>query len=104
MEDLIITRSTIHTAHEESYSDGRTIGVLINSDLDRDLEKIDSFIYLFREESKIYVFFETIVEMNDYILYGDKKVKKAYMKEDDFDNLYDNIVKGTFRDHLKWSQ
>ena len=101
MEDI---KSMIRTAHEEQYSDGRILGVLINVDLNDKLKRIDSFIYLFREESKMYIFFETIVDMNDYILYGDKKVKKAYMKEDDFDELFDNNIDGTFNDHLKWSK
>lgn len=101
MEKEIIN-SVVWISHEESYSDGRTLGVLVNYDLDRNMEKIDSFIYLFREESKTYVFFESIVDMNDYILYGDKRVKKAYLKEDDFDKIIDNDLRGKLNNILKW--
>lgn len=97
--------SIIWTVHEETYSDGRTLGVLANFDLDKNMERIDSFVYLFRETEMggMYVFFETIVDMNDYILYGDKKVKRAYMKEVDFDELYDKTqLDSKFSEHLKW--
>jgi len=42
------------------------------------------------------------MDMNDHLLYGDKKIKKAYMKEKDFDVFYDNGIKGTFNDQLEW--
>lgn len=95
-----IKYSALKTAHEESYSDGTIIGVLINTN--EKSEKIDSFIYRFREESTTYIFFESIMDMNDHILYGDKKIKKAYMKEVDFDKLYDDGINGTFNDQLEW--
>lgn len=104
MENEIIN-SLIWITHEETYSDGRTLGVVTNFDLDMNLEKIDSFLYFFREtdDGGMYVFFETIVNMNDYMLYGDNKVKRAYMKESDFDELLDgNGIKGKFNDQLKW--
>lgn len=97
--------SIIWTVHEESYSDGRTLGVLANFDLDKNMERIDSFVYFFRmtETGGMYVFFETIVDMNDYLLYGDKKVKRAYMKEEVFDELYDrDQLDGEFLNYLKW--
>jgi len=40
-----IRNSVIKTAHEESYSDGRVIGVIMNHNSKS--ERIDSFIYLF---------------------------------------------------------
>jgi hypothetical protein len=95
------SKECLKTAHEESYSDGRTLGVLMLVD-DRHGEKVNSLIYLFREG--MYVFFETIVEMNDYLLYGDNKVKRAYMKEEDFDVFYDNGTEIPFEEHLKWSE
>lgn len=98
----------IETVHEETYSDGRTLGILINyKKLELGLqEKVNSFVYFFRESDGVgmYIFFETIMEMNDYLLYGSKKVKRAYMKEDKFDELFDNGVEGKFEDHLKWSE
>jgi hypothetical protein len=91
---------SIETAHEESYSDGRTLGVLVNYNVYDNLKKINSFIYLYRDE--IYIFFETIIEMNDYLLYGDNKIKRAYMKEELFDDYYDNGLNKPFENVLKW--
>ena len=100
------TNSIIITAHEEQYSDGRTIGILLNINLNENLKRIDSFPYIFREteDGGMYIFFETIVEMNDYMLYGDNKVKRAYMKEDNFDEIFDNCCDGDFRDSLEWTK
>jgi hypothetical protein len=99
--------SKIETVHEETYSDGRTLGVLINFERIEFgyQKKINSFVYYFRETDGegIYVFFETIVDMNDFMLYRDEKVKRAYMKEEDFDLLYDEPFKGKFEDHLNWT-
>lgn len=94
----------IETVHEESYSDGRTLGILLNYErIELGMnKKINSFVYLFREG--MYIFFETIVDMNDYLLYGDNKVKRAYMKEDVFDEIYDNGSDIPFEEHLKWSE
>ena len=101
-----IKNSVILTAHEEHYSDGRVIGILLNVDLNKNMERIDSFPYIFREteDGGMYIFFETIIGMNDYILYGDNKVKRAYMKEDKFDELYDsNNINNTFETYLEWT-
>lgn len=98
-------KTFIKTVHEEEYSDGRILGVLINhvfKDSGCEIEIINSFTYLFREESQMYIFFETIVDLNDYLLYGDNKVKKAYLKEEKFDEFYDNKIEGNFNDTLKW--
>ena len=98
----------IETVHEETYSDGRTLGVLVN--YKRAAfginEKIDSLVYYFRitEDGGMYVFFETIVDMNDYMLYGDDKVKRAYMKEENFDNYFDNGCEGPFYGCLEWTK
>lgn len=89
------------TAHEEEYSNGsRTLGVLIN--LDENGTRIDSLIYIYHNET--YIFFETIMSMNEYLLYGDGKIRRAYMKESDFDAFYDSTgFEGLFTDQLKWS-
>ena len=98
----------IQTAHEETYSNGRTIGVLLN--YDDDGKRVDSFIYLFRDDgtnhnSGMYIFFETIIDLNDYMLYGDKKVKRAYMKEDAFDKIFDmSHIDEDFNTYLEWSR
>ena len=98
--------SYIQTAHEESYSNGRTLGVLLN--FDEDGKRVDSFTYIFRYEDAsrkngMYIFFNTIIEMNDYLLYGDNKVQRAYMKEDAFDKIFDaDYIDGEFNAHLEW--
>ena len=98
--------STINTVHEETYSDGKTLGVLTDYDPIEEggLIKIGSYIYLFREKDGegMYIFFETIIDLNDYLLYGSKKVKRAYMTEEFFDSLYDGFIDGTFESKLNW--
>lgn len=96
-----MANTIIKTAHEETYSDGRCLGILTNYENDS-LKRIDSFAYIFRDD--MYIFFETIVDMIDYLLYGEGKVKRSYMKEIDFDNYYDNGMEGTFEEVLKWSK
>ena len=93
-------RTNIVTAHEEEYSNGsRTLGVLLVTD--EDGKRIDSFTYIYRDGT--YIFFNTIIEMNDYLLYGDGKTKRAYMKEDVFDEFYDaEHIDGNFIEVLKW--
>ena len=90
----------IKTIHEEQYSDGsRTLGVLLNySSID---EWHESLIYVYREG--MYIFFNTMVEMIDYVLYSDKRVKRAYLEEDKFDQYYDSdVIDGKFSDVLEW--
>lgn len=89
------------TAHEEEYSNkSRILGVLIN--LDENGKRVDSLLYIFREGT--YIFFQTIIDMNDYLLYGDGKTKRAYMKEEEFDKYYDSTgIDGLFSEQLTWS-
>ncbi len=92
-------KTKIKTIHEEQYGEGgRILGVLHNFGVD--VEFNDSFIYTYNEE--MYIFFNTIVEMNEYLLYGDTNINRAYMKEEDFDLLYDYWFDGEFNDKLKW--
>jgi len=94
-------KTYITTAHEEEYSDkSRTIGVLLN--LNEEYQRIDSLLYIYHK--KMYVFFNTIIDMIDYLLYGNySKMDRAYMSEDDFDNYYDaEYIDGKFTDLLKW--
>jgi hypothetical protein len=99
-------KTRLKTIHEEQYSDGsKTLGVLFNYsfEVEHDGWK-ESFIYIFNHERATYAFFNTIVDMVDFQLYGNgSKVKKAYMKEVDFDALYDaEFVEGKFSDRLTW--
>lgn len=95
-------RTLIKTVHEEEYSNkSKVLGVLLNySDIDA---WKDSLIYIFNYESTTYVFFNTIIDMNDYLLYGDNKVKRAYMDEEEFDQYYDaEFIEGSFVEKLTW--
>jgi len=96
-------KTFISTAHEEQESNkGRTFGVLLN--FDENHKRVDSLIYLYREKSKMYIFFQTIMDMNEFMLYGDGKMPRAYIGEDDFDVFYDApYIEGKFTDHLTWS-
>ena len=94
-------KTFIRTAHEEEYSNkSRTLGVLLI--VDKDFKRVDSLVYIYRDG--MYIFFNTIMEMNDYLLYGETKAKRAYVSEDDFDALYDApYIEGNFIDHLTWT-
>lgn len=92
-------KTRIKTAHEEEYSDkSKILGVLMNYSTISN--ESDSFVYIYRNE--MYIFFNTIVDMIDYLLYGDTvTVKRYYMEEKLFDELYDKEIDGKFIDVLK---
>lgn len=94
-------KTFITTAHEEEYSNnGKTLGVLLN--FDEEHNRVDSLIYIYHKG--MYIFFNTIIDMNDYILYGEKKMKRAYISEEDFDKIYDtSYIDGKFSEQLTWS-
>lgn len=94
----------ITTAHEEETTQQdkkKIIGVLFNysSDVEHEGWK-ESFVYIYKEG--MYIFFNTIIEMIDYLLYGEAKMKRAYMEEQEFDELYDAVIDGKFGDKLTW--
>ena len=95
-------KTFITTAHEEEYSDkSRTLGILLN--FDENHKRVDSLFYIYREG--MYIFFNTIMEMNDYLLYAETKANRAYISEDDFDTFYDApYINGKFTEHLVWTQ
>lgn len=95
-----MSKSYIKTAHEETYSDGKSLGILVN--YSHNDQKINSYAYIYKEN--IYIFFDTIIDMNEYLLYGDNKIKRAYIKEDVFDDYYDNGLNEKFEDVLKWME
>jgi hypothetical protein len=77
-------KTIITTAHEEEYSNGsKTLGILLN--LDMNGKRIDSLIYIYHKE--IYIFFHTIMTMNEYLLYGDGKLKRAYISWDALEKI-----------------
>ena len=95
-------KTYIKSIHEEAYSDdSKTLGVLYN--YTEDEEFTESFLFLYREG--MYIIFDTMIDMFDYLLYGEKKMKRAYMEEDIFDRYYDaDFIDGKFTDILEWTQ
>lgn len=98
-------KTNIITVHEEEYSDkSRIIGMLLNFVPDDSVEFFsfkDSHPYIFK--TGIYIFFETFIDLMDYLLYGDKKMKRAYMEEKEFDIYYNaENIEGKFVDILNW--
>lgn len=95
-------KTFITTAHEEEYSNkSRTLGVLLN--FDENHKRVDSLVYVYRES--MYIFFNTIMDMNEYLMYGDGKIKRAYLSEEDFDKIYDSpYINGKFEEQLIWTQ
>jgi len=93
-------KTNITTAHEEEYSDGsRTLGVLFNYSDDGKFK--EGLIYIYKKG--MYIFFNTMIDMMDYLLYAETKVQRAYMEEDEFDGYYDaDYIQGKFSDLLKW--
>jgi len=96
-------RTQLRSVHEEQYSTGsRTLGVIINYDNEGTFK--ESFVYIFNHERKMYTFFDTMVDMFDYIFYGEEAMKRAYMTEADFDLYYDaDYLDNTFNQILKWT-
>ncbi|MFW6243022.1 MAG: hypothetical protein ACOC2W_02590 [bacterium] len=95
-------KTIINTTHEEQYSDkSRVIGMLLNMSIDKNEHFKESFAYIYRDG--MYVIFNTIVEMIEYLMYGDNKMLRAYITEDEFDKLYDSNIDGKLTDHLKWT-
>lgn len=91
--------TNIKTIHEEQYSDGsKTLGVLLNYSSIQIWS--ESLFYIYREG--MYIFFELIIDMNDYLLFGENRMKRAYMTELEFDEYYDNEINGIFSEKLKW--
>jgi hypothetical protein len=95
-------KTQIKTIHEEEYSTEtkRIIGVLYNYSVEVNNDWQDSLIYIYRDG--IYIFFETLIEMLDYLMYAEKKVKRAYLEESEFDKYYDSIIDDSFTKKLKW--
>jgi hypothetical protein len=96
-------KTYITTAHEEQESSkSRTFGVLLNTDENH--KRVDSLIYIYRETRKMYIFFQTIMDMNEFLLYGDGKMQRAYLSEEDFDTYWDApSINGKFTEQLTWS-
>lgn len=92
--------TVIELIHEETFSDNnKTIGMLYNHSIDHTIK--DSLIYIVSKKN--YIFFNTMIDMVDYLYYGDKTdVSRAYMPEDEFDVYLEGVLDGLFSDHLTW--
>ena len=90
----------IESVHEETITDSnKTIGLIYNYNEDRTFK--DSCVYVYTQKS--YIFFETVIDMFDYLYYGDKtKVNRAYLPEPEFDEYLESEIKGKFSDYLTW--
>lgn len=95
-------KTFITTAHEEEYTNkSRALGVLLN--FDEGYKRIDSLIYIYTASRKMYIFFNTIIDMNEFLLYNEGKMKRAYINEEDFDKFYDApYIDGKFSEQLTW--
>lgn len=93
-------KTKLKSIHEESYSDNsRSLGVILNYEIDGDWK--DSLIFIYNDN--VYIFFHCIIDMIDYLLYAVKKMKRAYMSEDDFDIYFDaEYIDGSFIEKLTW--
>ena len=89
-------KTYLKTVHAEEYSDGsRTLGILLNYD-DEGFQ--ESFPYIYHQKNTMYIFFNTMVDLFDYILYGESKMKRAYMEETEFDKLV--VIECSFKTNL----
>lgn len=98
-------KTRIKTAHEEVITQGeknKTIGVLLNYSFEtNDNDWKESFMYVYNKG--MYIFFDTIIEMINYLLYGETNMKRAYIKEEEFDEYYDaEFIDSTFKEKLNW--
>lgn len=94
------------TAHEEEYVHNdkkRIIGVFLNFSTSESESFTDSIPYTYKDG--VYIFFTTIIDMIDYLLYGEKFKLRAYMKESEFDEFFDaEYIEGPFKDYLSWNK
>jgi hypothetical protein len=98
-------KTTINTIHEEKISQGdmqRVIGMLLNyADENEEEEWKNTYPYVYNKGT--YIFFITIMDTMNYLLYGEKDIKRAYLKEDEFDALYDqDSFEGKFEENVVW--
>lgn len=97
-------KTKLMTAHEESYVHNdktRIFGVLVNYSIEPSKQYKNSLIYTYKDG--VYVFFNTIIDAINYMLYGENDVKRAYLKEVVFDIYYDSeFIDSEFTNKLEW--
>jgi hypothetical protein len=94
-------KTKIKTVHEEQFDNKNiVVGILLNYS-EEDNNWKDSFTYYYHDN--IYIFFNTIIELINYLLYGEKNMKRAYMPEEIFDQYFDaEYIDGIFKNKLNW--
>lgn len=96
-------KTHITSIHEEQFSDnGRVLGIIVNHDNTLDtFDFKDTFPFTFQNE--IYIIFETMSALMEYLINGNNNPKRAYVSEEDFDELYDaEYIHGKFSDMITW--
>jgi len=95
-------KTKIKTIHEEvqNTDSDKSVGVLLNSEVNGVFNEALFFIY----RNNMYIFFETLTDLINYNLYGeDENIRRAYVKEELFDNLYDiDQIDGKFSENIEW--
>ena len=102
-------RAKLKTAHEEEIvQDNKKyiIGVLTIFDEEFN-RRLDSFVYYYNENNTlknegVYIFFNSFIDLMNFLYYGERKIKRAYMIENEFDNYYDNGITERFEEILNW--
>lgn len=96
-------KTKIRCIHEEEFVGAdKTIGVLFNYSIE-DHQKgwKDSYPYYYKDG--VYIFFITIMDLVNYLLYGESDIKRSYLKEETFDKYYEmEYIDGSFKDILEW--
>lgn len=94
-------KTRLKSVHEEKSLDGRyTFGVVLN---DNDEGFKECFIFIFEHSRNMYTFFDTIIDMIDFMFYREDKKKRAYMSDEEFDTYHDvQYIEGKFSEILKW--
>jgi hypothetical protein len=98
-------RTKLKSAHEEQYSDGsKTLGIIFNYSLEVENDGWkESFAFIFNHENNMYIFFDTMFDMFNYLLNGVYNIRCAYMEEDEYDSYYDApYIEDKFANILKW--
>ncbi len=109
LKRILKMKIKLKTAHEEEVLQNKKkyiIGVLTIFD-EKYNRRLDSYLYYFNENNIInnegvYIFFNSFMDLMNFLYYGEKKIKRAYMSESKFDEYYDNGIEGTFEEKLNW--
>ena len=98
-------KTKIKTIHNESYSGKNVVmGILLNYNVGEVLWTTPPRTLAYLYKNNIYCFYETMSDMFEDYVGDDKNIKRAYLSEEEFDNIYDaKYIDGEFNDFLTWS-